>query len=61
MVRIPCANPARKTALRGRKAVQRAVFVLGRDDRVRYAEYVADQMREPDYDAALTAARQAAG
>jgi thiol peroxidase len=43
------------------RLLQRAVFVIGRVDRIAYAEYVADQMREPDYDAALAAARAAAG
>ena len=42
------------------RLLQRAVFVIDRDDRIAYAEYVADQMREPDYDAAVTAVRQAA-
>jgi len=42
------------------RLLQRAVFVIGRDDRVVYAEYVADQMQEPDYGAALDAARNAA-
>lgn len=41
------------------RLLQRAVFVIDRDDRVVYAEYVADQMREPDYDAALAAVRAA--
>jgi thiol peroxidase len=35
----------------------RAVFVIGKDDRVRYAEYVADVTKEPNYDAALAAAK----
>ena len=39
---------------------QRAVFVIDGADRVVHAEYVADQMREPDYDAAARAARAAA-
>jgi thiol peroxidase len=43
------------------RLLQRAVFVIDRDDRVTYAEYVADQMREPDYDAAVAAVREAAG
>jgi thioredoxin-dependent peroxiredoxin len=43
------------------RLLQRAVFVIGRDGRVVYAEYVADQMREPDYAAALTAVREASG
>jgi thiol peroxidase len=41
------------------RLLQRAVFVIDRDGRLAHAEYVADQMREPDYDAALAAARQA--
>jgi thioredoxin-dependent peroxiredoxin len=39
---------------------QRAVFVFDRHDRIVYAEYVADQLREPDYTAALQAVQQAA-
>ena len=39
---------------------QRAVFVLDRHDRIVYAEYVADQMREPDYLTAMQAVQQAA-
>jgi thiol peroxidase len=42
------------------RLLQRAVFVLDRDDRIVYAEYVADQLREPDYVAALQAVQQAA-
>ena len=41
------------------RLLQRAVFVIGRDDRIVYAEYVPDQMQEPDYDAAVAAVRQA--
>lgn len=43
------------------RLLQRAVFVVGRHDRIVHAEYVADQMREPDYAAAVAAARHAAG
>ena len=43
------------------RLLQRSVFVIGRDDRLVHAEYVADQMTEPDYDAAVAAARAAAG
>ena len=39
---------------------QRAVFVIDRNDRIVYAEYVADQLREPDYAAAMQAVQQAA-
>jgi thiol peroxidase len=42
------------------RLLQRAVFVIDRDDRIAYVEYVADQMQEPDYDAALAAVREAA-
>ena len=42
------------------RLLQRAVFVVGRDGRIVHAEYVPDQMAEPDYGAALEAARQAA-
>jgi thiol peroxidase len=42
------------------RLLQRAVFVVDRDNRIVHAEYVADQMAEPNYGAALTAARQAA-
>jgi thiol peroxidase len=35
----------------------RAVFVIGKDDVVKYAEYVADVGKEPNYDAALAAAK----
>lgn len=37
------------------RLLQRAVFVIDRQDRIVAAEYVADQMREPDYEAALEA------
>jgi thioredoxin-dependent peroxiredoxin len=43
----------------GRQLAQ-AVFVLDRADRIAYAEYVADPLREPDYAAALQAVLQAA-
>jgi thiol peroxidase len=35
------------------------MFVIDRDGRIAYAEYVPDQMNEPDYDAAVDAARNA--
>jgi len=41
------------------RLLQRAVVVVDADDKVVYAEYVADQMKEPDYDAALKAASEA--
>ena len=42
------------------RRLQRAVFVIDKNDRIIHAEYVADQMTEPDYEAALEAARKAA-
>lgn len=42
------------------RLLQRAVFVVDRDGRILRAEYVADQMTEPDYEAAVEAARRAA-
>jgi thiol peroxidase len=42
------------------RLLQRAVFVIARDDRIAHVEYVADQQREPDYEAALSAIMQAA-
>ncbi len=42
------------------RLLQRAVFVLDRNDCIVYVEYVADQLREPDYAAALQEVRQAA-
>jgi len=35
----------------------RAVFVVGKDDRIRHVEYVKEIATEPDYAAALAAAR----
>jgi thiol peroxidase len=43
------------------RLLQRAVFVIDRDGRIVYAEYVADQLCEPDYAAALQAVQQATG
>jgi thiol peroxidase len=42
------------------RLLQRAVFVLDRNDHIVYVEYVADQLREPDYAAAMQAIQQAA-
>jgi thiol peroxidase len=43
------------------RLLQRAVFVIDRHDRIVYAEYVADQMHEPNYQTAIEAAHMAAG
>jgi thiol peroxidase len=42
------------------RLLQRAVFVVDKNDRIAHAEYISDQMTEPDYRAALEAARKAA-
>src|ERR671926_220640 len=42
------------------RLLQRAVFVIDGNDRIVHAEYVADQMAEPDYAAAVEAVRRAA-
>lgn len=41
------------------RLLQRAVFVIDREGNVAHAEYVPDQMREPDYNAAVDAVRRA--
>jgi thiol peroxidase len=41
------------------RMLQRAVFIIGRDGKIAYAEYVNDQMQEPQYEPAIEAARQA--
>ncbi len=41
------------------RQLAQAVFVLDRNDRIVYAEYVADQLREPDYAAAMQAVQRA--
>jgi thiol peroxidase len=41
------------------RLLQRAVFVIDRADRIVHTDYVADQMAQPAYDAALTAAQAA--
>jgi thiol peroxidase len=40
--------------------LQRAAFVIDRNDRIIYAEYIADQLRDPDYAMAIQAVQQAA-
>jgi thiol peroxidase len=41
------------------RLLQRAVFVIDRHDRLVHADYVADQMAEPNYEAAMAAANAA--
>jgi thioredoxin-dependent peroxiredoxin len=42
------------------RMLQRAVFVLGANRRVVHAQYVSDQMQEPNYQAAIDAVRSVA-
>jgi thioredoxin-dependent peroxiredoxin len=42
------------------RQLQRSVFVIDRNDRIVYVEYVVDQLREPDYTAAMEVVQQAA-
>ena len=46
--------------LREWRLLQRAVFVIDGHGKIRHAQYVADQMEAPDYDAAIAAAQEAA-
>jgi thioredoxin-dependent peroxiredoxin len=48
----------KNTALAGIDA--RAVFVVGKDGKIKHVEYVKEIANEPDYDAALKAASEAA-
>lgn len=41
------------------RLLQRAVFVVDRDDTIHYVEYVKEIGQEPDYDAALAAVKEA--
>jgi thioredoxin-dependent peroxiredoxin len=41
------------------RLLQRAVLVIDKDDKIVYAEYVPDQMAEPDYESTVNAIRDA--
>ena len=45
--------------LKQRHLLQRSVFVIDRNDRIVYVEYVANQLREPDYATAMQAVQKA--
>jgi thiol peroxidase len=47
------------TLVKGLRLLSRAVFVADRDDRLRHVEYVPEVGNQPNFDAVLTAARQA--
>lgn len=42
------------------RLLQRAVFVIGKDNKIAHVEYVPDQMAEPNYENTVSALRQAA-
>lgn len=44
------------TLIKAVRLLQRSVFVVGRDGRIRHAQYVVETGTEPDYAAALAAA-----
>jgi thiol peroxidase len=48
------------TLIRDLRLESRAIFVVDRDDTIRYVQYVKELADHPDYDAALAAAREAA-
>ncbi len=45
--------------IKERRILRRAVFVVGRDDRIAYADYMPALGNEPDYGAVLDAAKKA--
>jgi thioredoxin-dependent peroxiredoxin len=49
------------TLIKGLRLLSRAAFVVDRNGKITYAEYVPEVAQEPNYDAILAAARQAAG
>lgn len=48
------------TLIRDLRLESRAIFVVDKDDTIRYVEYVKELADHPNYDAALAAAREAA-
>jgi thiol peroxidase len=45
------------TLIKDLRILSRAIFVVGPDDKVKYAEYVPEIANHPDYEAALAAAK----
>ena len=45
--------------MKGPRLLTRAVFVIGKDGKVKYVEYVPEVTTEPNYEAALAAAKAA--
>jgi thiol peroxidase len=51
-------GPAYGVLIKESKLNARAIFVLDKSNTVRYVEYVSDLSQQPNYEAALAAARQ---
>jgi thiol peroxidase len=49
------------TLIKDLRIMSRAIFVVGKDNRIRHAEYVKEVGEHPNYETALAAARSAAG
>lgn len=45
------------TLIKDMRILSRAIFVVGPDDKIKYAEYVPEVANHPDYEAALAAAK----
>jgi thiol peroxidase len=43
------------------RLLSRAIFIVGRDDTIRYVEYVPEVTQHPDYDKAIEALKKAVG
>jgi len=56
---VPAYRPAHGVLIKEWRLLQRAVFVVNRDGTIAYAEYVRDQMGEPDHHAATESASAA--
>ena len=56
----PTRSRAYGVLLKEWRLLERAVFVIDGGGRLTHVQYVPDQMAEPDYDAAIEAARTAA-
>jgi len=49
------------TLIKDLRILSRAIFVVGKDNKIRYAEYVKEVGEHPNYETALAAARTATG
>jgi thiol peroxidase len=58
--RAACFGMAWGTLIQDLRLESRAIFVVDKDNTIRYVEYVKELTDHPDYEAALAAAREAA-